>query len=80
MAEELVEISKDAASFEQLDFSIASLVLEKIVESNEITDDEELQNNYVESLSNLLSVDSDVIKASQNQYNSTNRYTLLLGN
>lgn len=80
MAEELVEISKDAASFEQLDFSIASLVLEKIVESNEIIDDEELQNNYVESLSNLLSVDSDVIKASQNQYNSTNRYTLLLGN
>ena len=80
MAEELVEISEDAASFEQLDFSIASLVLEKIVESNEITDDEELQNNYVESLSNLLSVDSDVIKASQNQHNSTNRYTLLLGN
>lgn len=80
MAEELVEISKDAASFEQVDFSIASLVLEKIVESNEIADDEELQNNYVESLSNLLSVDSDVVKASQNQHDSSNRYILLAGN
>lgn len=74
LSEGLLDISKDAESFEELDFSISALILEELANQDEIAVNDDLQNNYVESISNLLLTDKNVVTASSNKHNSAIKY------
>lgn len=75
LAEGLTQVSQEADSFEAFDFTIAVIVLDNLSQSQEIVNDQELQNSYIQSINNLLEVNAEVVKSSQSRHASTERYT-----
>lgn len=69
----LAEQSREASSYEPLDFTIAAVLVEDLVQSEEIVSNREIQDGYVEALENLLMIDSNVVRASQSRHDSGDR-------
>ncbi len=64
----------ESSLFQSLDFTIASIVLEVLVSSDEIVTNERIQSNFVHCINNLLSVDRSVAADSESKHQSASRY------
>jgi hypothetical protein len=69
----LAEISENAESFEELDFSLAAAILDQLTTTDKIADNEDLQNNYMDTVNNLISSNSEAVGASQEKHNSATK-------
>lgn len=69
----LTEQSRAASFYEPLDFTIATLLVEDLAQSEGIVSNREVQNGYVEAIENLLLVNSSVVNASQAMHGSGDR-------
>ena len=67
-------ITVESSTFQYLDFTIASLILENLATSEEIVADETIQKSFVESVNNLMSVNKEVVAKSEFNHGSTSRY------
>ena len=73
LASELEIITGASPLFQSLDFTIASIILENLALSEEIIEDSEIQEKFVNSISNLMSADNDVAADSEMRHRSTAR-------
>lgn len=73
LAESLEVITAESSLFHSLDFTIASLVLENLVTSDEIVIDDEIQMSFVQTVSNLMTTRPEVAGDSEAQHQSVTR-------